>query len=219
MDAFYKYDSITDDEKMTHQGFYDFYRKTEKPIQDLIKTTKYILSKFLKPNLKYKLDEIYSFENVFDLVILHSVIETFDGGIAEKIVKKYLEKKECIVFRDEILDRSYHIDFIATNPKTNKTTAIQVKPITFIFAILKEKTDTLKDGNSAFKKFDSFKSSDNNTKNVEDMYFIFYKVENNEIVFLLNQNTPLFKINTKEEINNYDWENITNNNNWIKLLN
>lgn len=220
MGTFEAYDKITDDKDMSYQGFYNYYLQHEKSLDEFNELTKEIMKVFLGVNLKYRLNELYSFENIFDLIILHTIIDTFAGGMAEKKVKYYLQNKGCEVTKDETIDRTYHIDFIITNPKTNAISAVQVKPITFIFGILKNKKDIVLDEFSVFKSFEKFKKDEKlNPKNVSNLYFIFYKInDKGQLVFLSYAKNPFFKINSKEDLDSVDWNKIANDKTKWKTL-
>ena len=119
-----------------------------------------------------KLIQKMTFEDFFDLLVLHIIIETYDGHIAENYFKKMYEDNGFEVTEpNENDDAVMGIDFII---KTNdKIHFIQVKPRTFATST----SSTGYDRANHFRKEELIKEKYGESASLE---FIFYERGNDE---------------------------------------
>lgn len=136
--------------------------------------------------------------------LCHIIIETFDGKKKERDFKNYLRSKGYTILKDDFFDDTvYGIDIKAV--KDNKTTLIQIKPLSFFVA---ERPDTQRDRiNLAVKHEMTLEKY-----GIETMYAIY---DSKTGMWLTNNNKGLaFSI---DELFKYDKNNIENNFERIKL--
>lgn len=198
---------VTNNDK-TLENFLKYYLENTKSEEDIKKLVETLYDSFkLITNNKEVLDK----KNIFDLIILHAVIETYNGKKHEIEVEKYFTNKGCKIIRERKLDCDYHIDFLVKNKKYG---AIQVKPISFFIG---KTIDLMEDKERAIDKFKKFVNSEDNKYNFTmetPLYFMIYK--NND--FLNINKSFLLPIKNNNDYNKFNWKEISKNKkNWKKL--
>lgn len=125
-----------------------------------------------------------TFEDYYDLLILHIIIETYDGQKVEEYYREMYESVGCeIELPSEKEDARLGIDFIIKTNERNHF--IQVKPRTFITST---SSGTRADREHHFIKEQSIKDKYGNDSRLE---FIFYErdSETGEIFTYINKHT------------------------------
>lgn len=210
MDSFSKWISSTNDK--SYQNFGGYYLKNTKTI-DTLKKLAIHLQKLYK-NITED-EKILNLDNILDLIIMHGVVETYNGGMIELNIESYLKKRNRYCEKDESLDRLYGIDIITESRDKSHKVGIQIKPISFF---LSQKQDVIIDRKKAFTCFDNLLNSDN-PFNIKELYFVIYKKIENEIYYYYCKKSNIFhKFPTLDEAMSHNWHNICKKKeNWIKL--
>lgn len=133
-----------------------------------------------KAEKQYKDDTSYpkmEFSDYYDLLILHIIIETYDGQRAEEYYRELYENKGFnVTIPDESDDTILGIDFIIQGPEQKHF--IQVKPRTFATSV----SSTSRDRRNHFEKEKLIKYNYGENSTLE---FIFYEkgvgVDENDI--------------------------------------
>lgn len=167
---------------LSYKLFGEYYLSNTKSLQD-IEILAYELEELFKQQQQSFVgleNKILNHENIVDLIILHAVIETYNGGFSEQILKMYLNKcGKNVKKANGLLDIRYGIDLIILNKDGKTESGLQVKPISFF---LGKKDDLIKDREKVFKSFEELKINDN--FNINRMFFIVWKYVDDEIKFL-----------------------------------
>lgn len=166
---------------ISYQDFFDKYtnfiqgndkKYRGRSIEEIIIMAKDYQEKAIKKYPDNEFIQKMTFEDFFDLLVLHIIIETYDGHIAENYFKKMYEEKGFDVTEpNENDDAKMGIDFIV---KTNeKTHFIQVKPRTFA-------TSTSSTGYDRANHFEKEKLIKEKYGENASLEFIFYERGDNE---------------------------------------
>lgn len=138
-----------------------------------------------------------TFEDFFDLLILHIIIETYDGHFAEEHYKNLYHKLGYEIIEPNDNDDALRgIDFIIKGKK-NHQHFIQVKPRSFATST----SSTSYDRANHFHKEKLIKERYGNDSMLE---FIFYEkddIENNILTYMLNDNKIRFSLSDVSELN------------------
>lgn len=144
----------------------------------------------------------FDFETYFNDALCHIITETYDGKIQELEFMKFLEKLgyHCDYF-DGSEDAKYGIDIKVTNPKNNKVSAIQIKPITFFKS---KRIDVFKDRVNLIHKYHSCIAD----LGIKTYYAIYFRDrETGNVLWLKNGDGYRFKI---DELFSYDISDVKN---------
>ena len=108
-----------------------------------------------KNNIKYTKEELKN------TILIHCILQTYEGYTRENIAKNFLRKNKDIVKIEKTskeIDANYFIDYILTL-KNNKRVGVQVKSLSYVFMVMKQD----KEKNSYKKlveKMNSYKGCD-----------------------------------------------------------
>lgn len=120
-------------------------------------------------------------------IILHTIIETYNGQKIEETIQEYIESKGYNVIRccgDE--DAEYGIDLKVHND--TETFALQIKPLSFFKG--NKNISLINDRISAFVK----EQKCYNTFNIKTYYIVYDIISTNQFKILKNKNKILFKL-------------------------
>ena len=138
-----------------------------------------------------------TFEDFFDLLILHIIIETYDGHIAEEHYKNLYHKLGYEIIEPNDNDDALRgIDFIIKG-KNNHQHFIQVKPRSFATST----SSTAYDRANHFNKEKLIKERYGNDSMLE---FIFYErddIDNNILTYVVSDNKIRFSLSDVSELN------------------
>ena len=144
----------------------------------------------------------FPYETYFNDLLCHIITETYEGKIMELSFMRFLESLgyECDFFEGNI-DAKYGVDIKVTRKSDGKTSAIQIKPITFFKS---KRNDVHKDRVNLIHKYYNFL----NDYNLKTYYAIYLKdKDNGNIFWLKNGDGFRFRLN---EVFDYDVNNIDN---------
>ena len=142
----------------------------------------------------------FTYETYFNDALCHIITETYDGKIMELSFMRFLESLgyECDFFEGNI-DAKYGVDIKVTRKSDGKTSAIQIKPITFFKS---KRNDVYKDRVNLIHKYNNFLKD----YNIKTYYAIYLKDKDNGNVFWLKNGDGFrFRLN---ELFDYDVNNI-----------
>lgn len=198
-------------------SFCQYYLEHTKSVEEFEQTALNLQRCFAQYKTTFigKEDKILDLNNIFDLIIFHAIVETYNGVFAEEEVKRYLEKdKSRKVIKVEELDRLYGIDLLAENQDGVGMVGVQVKPVSFF---LGKKSDLIKDRQKVFTQFDKL-IKNKNKYNVDKLFFVIYKTDGNETLFLNVGNKFFYQFVDYNNMMSCDWVKICNDsNNWKKI--
>ena len=207
--CFQDWENSTNTNKSSFVDFGSFYLQNCKSIDEVYALAEELKSHFqtVKDNFnQQELNEILNIENIVDLIILHSVVETYRGFAVENEVKKYLLSKNKNVFKDVTLDTEYSIDLLVETNTPNYFAGIQVKPISF-FLGNENKDNTLRIDRNKF--FENVKKVKEKYKTIENVYFAIYKIEKEQIFFYYTKNNDIFHcFSNHDDMLKNDWQSI-----------
>lgn len=193
--------------KFSYEDFGKYYFKNCKPYEEIVEVAKLLQSLFAEHESEFldKKDEILNLDNIIDLIVLHSVIETFFGTTIENRVANYIKEKGRQVIKDENLDRTYGIDLLVESKDKGKFVGIQIKPISFFIG---KKQDLVEDRQKAFEKFNKLRAE---RPDIEQLFFVIYKKEGNGMVKYLDNNGNIFhEFLSLEDMMSHKWHDICN---------
>lgn len=125
----------------TYNDFYHYYLQNVKNISEILEIAKNFLNDI--PDKSFT-----TLEECVDILIYHSVIETYRGWVREKKIEEFLKSKGGEILKNNGEDDSKRgIDILLTH--RGNLVIIQVKPSSFIYSI---KSDCIKDRIEAYKK-------------------------------------------------------------------
>ncbi|MCL2312615.1 MAG: hypothetical protein FWC41_09065 [Firmicutes bacterium] len=176
-------DKYIENGKNRPSNLYDikkYYGRTEEEIIQV--ATKYMNDILLKfPN-----DEV-TLQECVDIVIYHTIIETFYGVSVENEVKCLLEDAGYTIKTPETYERMIHEDSLGIDiraEKNGKEYIFQIKPhTTFLY---RGNPDLITDRKRFYENIESTNKEYPNTKN--KYFFLIYYRKNNEILWYCKKN-------------------------------
>lgn len=212
VECFTKWFAQTDD--YSYQSFGNYYFENIRSVADLQELSKHLYNLFEKHKDTFvkKQDKILNLDNIFDLIILHAIIETYNGQFCEERVKQILEQRGTPYNKVEYLDRTYGIDLLVTNKNNDSTSGIQIKPISFF---LGNKPDLVRDREKVFIQLKNLHNG-KNEYNVKRLFFVIYKVVDNEIRFLSKEDNIFHEFSDMGDMMKNDWATVCNTTDYWK---
>ena len=199
----------------SYQSFGNYYLEHTKSVEELKEVALHLYNLFEQHKERFidKQDKILNLDNIFDLIILHAVIETYNGQFCEERVKQILEQRGTPYNKVEYLDRSYGIDLLVTNKNGEDASGIQIKPITFF---LGNKPDLVQDRKKIFTQLYHLHNS-KNEYNVKRLFFVIYKVVGNEVRFLTKEGNIFHEFSDINDMMKHDWATVCNTKDFWKI--
>lgn len=215
VDSFKAWFSTTTDFSMN--SFCQYYFENVKSIKELSDVALNLISCFMNytNSFKGREKEILDAHNVFDLVIFHAIVETYNGVFAEEEINKYLNDSGRQTLKVEELDRLYGIDILIKNKDGVTMSGVQIKPVSFFRG---SQYDLIKDRKKVFTQFERLLKG-KNEYNVNKLFFAIYKTDNNgKMEFFNEKDTYFHHFRDYDDMVNRDWKKICDNSKiWTKI--
>ena len=157
------------------------------------------LAEKYKKAVEMKIKAKYDLETYFHDALCHIIVETWDGQQNERDFSNFLRSLgyECSHF-DGYTDARFGLDIKVNNPRTDKVSAIQIKPISFF---LSNRPDVHKDRINLCRKYKMTLE----TLGIKTYYAVYVKdKETGDVKWVKNGNGFRFRLNELFEFDEND---------------